>query len=203
MREKNWTSIRLCLKSELSHRCYFRLVKFIVGYVYVGLCALRNWRNVDSQSSLGHFSFVIHQQLFGKVLGAKITFFIFNNAIKLLNYLVLCFIAHCCQPLLFTPTKDKDFMDCWTKKKSLSFRNLARILCPFLRIFFEFHWNLLYNDLFYSSLFGTDQSRTLQELPIEQLHDDDFFKLFIEAKALGIIRIFEWHFVGKLLFFSY
>ena len=63
-----------------------------MGYVYVGLCALRNWRNVDSQSSLGHFSFVIHQQLFGKVLGAKITFFIFNNAIKLLNYLVL---FHC------------------------------------------------------------------------------------------------------------
>lgn len=60
--------------------------------LYMGLCALCSWRNVDTQSSLGHFSFkklfVIHQQLLGQVLCAKKKF------------------------SLFTPTKDKHFMDC-------------------------------------------------------------------------------------------
>ena len=55
----------------------------------------------------------------------------------------------------------------------LSFRNLARILYLFHRLFFVFDWKLLFSDLFRSFLLGA-QSTTLQELPTEQLHDDVF-----------------------------
>ena len=102
--------------------------------LYMGICALCSWRNVDTESSLGHFSFkklfVIHQQLLGQVLCAKKKF------------------------SLFTPTKDKHFMDCCKQNLwifiFLSFRNLARILYLFHRLFFVFDWKLLFSDLFCS-----------------------------------------------------
>lgn len=71
--------------------------------LYIGLCSLCSWRNVDSQSSLGHFSskklFVVHQQLLGQVLCAKIKF------------------------SLFTPTKDKHFMECCKQNLSIFISN--------------------------------------------------------------------------------